>query len=154
MGLNLGEKTYLGYVVILRLYIGYYLLYQGIRKYLRDFPHGDWITRQIGDLDKIEIYSWYKAFLTGYVVPHRELFGYLVMFSEILAGLCIILGLLTRFSSLVGLFLLLNSFFGPGMARGGIVFDFQQLFIVALIVILLANPGRTLGLDGLLFKKK
>lgn len=154
MGLNLGEKTYLWYVVILRLWIGYYLLQQGIRKYLRNFPHGDWITRQIGDLDKIEIYSWYKTFLADYVVPHRELFGYLVMSGEILVGLCLVLGLLTRFSSIVGLFMLLNYHFGPGMARGGAVLAQQQTFIVALVVIFLSNAGRTLGLDGLFFKKK
>ncbi len=154
MGLNLGEKIYLWYVVPLRLWIGYYLLQQGIRKYLRDFPHSDWITRQIGELDKIEIYAWYKSFLAGVVVPHRELFGYLVMSGEILVGLCIILGLLTRFSSLVGLFMLLNYYFGPGMARGGATLAQQQTFIISLVVILLTNPGRTLGLDGLLFKKK
>lgn len=154
MGLNLGEKTYLGYLLPLRLWIGGYLLYQGIRKYLRDFPHGDWIARQIGDLDKIEIYSWYKEFLTDYVVPHRELFGYLVMSGEILVGLCLVLGLLTRFSALVGLFMLLNYYFGPGMARGGATLGQQQTFIISLIVILLANPGRTFGLDGSLFKRK
>ena len=152
--MNLKEKTYLWYVVILRLYIGYYLLQQGIRKYLRDFPHGNWTTRQIGDLDKIDIYSWYKTFLAGYVFPHSELFGYLVMSGEILVGLCLILGLLTRFSSIVGLFMLLNYYFGPGMARGGAVIAQQQTFIVALVVIFLSNAGRTLGLDGLLFKKK
>ncbi|MBI2985630.1 MAG: DoxX family membrane protein [Deltaproteobacteria bacterium] len=154
MGLNLGERTYLGYVVPLRLWIGGYLLYQGIRKYLRDFPHGDWITRQIGDLEKVELYSWYKAFLTDVVIPNRELFGYLVTLGEILVGLCLVLGLLTRFSSIVGLFMLLNYYFGIGMARGGSSLAQQQTFIVALVVILLSNPGRTLGLDGLLFKKK
>ena len=60
MGLNLQEKTYLGYVVILRLWIGGYLLYQGTRKFLRDFPHIDWITRQIGEPDKVDLFPWYK----------------------------------------------------------------------------------------------
>ncbi len=57
MGLNLSEKTCLGYVVILRVYIGSYLLYQGIRKYLRDFPHSGWIERQIGKLNEVELFS-------------------------------------------------------------------------------------------------
>jgi len=74
--------------------------------------------------------------------------------GEILVGLCLVLGLLTRFSSIVGLFMLLNYYFGIGMARGGSSLAQQQTFIVALVVILLSNPGRTLGLDGLLFKKK
>lgn len=152
--MNFSEKTYLWTVLPLRLWIGYYLLYQGIRKYLRDFPHADWITRQIGDLDKVEIYAWYKSFLTDVVVPNREVFGYLVMSGEILVGLCLVLGLLTRFSSIVGLFMLLNYYFGPGMARGGATLAQQQTFIVALVVIFLANAGKTLGLDSLLFKKK
>ncbi len=139
------ETTYLWYVVILRVYIGYYLLHQGIRKYLRDMPHSEWIARQIGDLNKIQIYSWYRWFLMNVVAPHHELFGYLVTLGEILIGLCLVLGLLTRFSSIVGVFQLLNYYFGPGMARGGATVAQQQTFIVALIVIILANPGRTLA---------
>jgi len=154
MGLNASERTYLAYLIPLRLWIGGYLLYQGIRKYLRDFPHADWIKAQIGDLDKVELYAWYKSFLVDVVAPNRELFGTLVMYGEILVGLCLVLGLLTRFSSAVGLFMLLNYYFGPGMARGGAVLGQQQTFIVSLVVLLLTNPGRTLGVDGFLFKRK
>lgn len=152
--MNLKEKTYLWYIVLLRLWIGYYLLQQGIRKYQRDFPKGDWIGRQIGDVPALDLYPWYKRFLTDYVVPHSELFGYLVMIGEILVGLCLLLGLLTRFSAFVGLFMLINYFLGPGMARGGASLAQQQTFIVALVIILLSNPGRTLGLDGLIFLRR
>ena len=84
----------------------------------------------------------------------RELFGYLVMSGEILIGLCLILGLLTRLSSIMGVFLLLNYYFGPGMARRGASLAQQQTFIAVLVVLVLSNPGRTLGLDALLFKKR
>lgn len=154
MGLNASERTYLAFLLPLRLWIGGYLLYQGIRKYLRDFPNADWIKAQIGDLDKVELYAWYKSFLVDVVVPNRELVGTLVMYGEILVGLCLVLGLLTRFSSAVGLFMLLNYYFGPGMARGGATLGQQQTFIVSLVVLLLTNPGRTLGVDGFLFKRK
>ena len=129
--MNLREQTYLWYIVILRLYIGHYLLQQGILKYLRGFPQSDWINRQIGDLNKVELYTWYKSFLINVVVPHRELFGYLVMSGEILIGLCLVLGLLTRLSSIVGIFMLLNYYFGPGMARGGASLAQQQTFTAA-----------------------
>ena len=97
----------------------------------------------------------YGAAMMGHdiVVPHRELFGYLVMTGEILIGLCLVLGLLTRLSSIVGIFMLLNYYFGPGMARGGAPLAQQQTFIVVLVVLILSNAGRTLCLDGLLFKK-
>lgn len=150
--MNLKERTYLWYIALLRIYIGYYVLMQGIGKFRRDFPHGDWIGRQIGDLATIDLYPWYKSFLIDYVVPHHELFGYLVVLGEILVGACLLLGFLTRFASFVGLFMMSNYFLGPGMARGGATMAQQQTFIVSLIVFLLSNPGRALGLDGLIFR--
>ena len=152
--MNSKERTYLWYIVIVRLYVGYYLLQQGILKYLRGFPQSDWISRSIGDLNKIEIFDWYRSFLINVVAPHRELFGYLVMSGEILIGLCLVLGLFTRFSSIMGIFLLLNYFFGPGMAKGGASLAQQQTFIILFVVLALSRPGRTFGLDGLLFKKR
>jgi uncharacterized membrane protein YphA (DoxX/SURF4 family) len=149
--MNLKERTYLWYIAILRIYIGYYMLLQGIRKFQRDFPRGDWVGRQIGDLATIDLYPWYKKLLLDYVVTHRELFGYLVMIGEISVGACLLLGLLTRFSAVIGLFMLINYYLGPGMARGGAMVAQQQTFIVAMIIFMLSNPGRTLGLDGLLF---
>ena len=152
--MNLKERTYLAYVVLLRLWIGFYLLQQGVNKYARDFPHRDWFTRQIGNVADLNLFPWYKAFLENAVVPHQETFGYLVMAGEILVGSCLLLGLFTRFSACVGLFMLVNYFLGPGMARGGAQSAHQQTYIVSLIVLILANPGRTLGLDGLLFRKR
>jgi NADH dehydrogenase len=147
--MNFSERTYLWYVSLLRIYVGYYLLFQGIRKFQRDFPKGDWIGRQIGDLASLDLYPWYKKFLFDYVVPHQELVGHLVMIGEIAVGTCLLFGLFTRTSALVGLFMLGNYYLGPGMGRGGTMLAHQQIFIIALAVIVLANPGRALGLDGL-----
>jgi uncharacterized membrane protein YphA (DoxX/SURF4 family) len=151
--MNLSERTHLLYVVPLRLWIGYYMANQGIRKFQRDFPHGDWITKQIGELDKIDIYPWYKSFLADVVVPNSVLFGNLVTWGEILVGACLILGLLTRWSAFVGLFMMINYIFGPGMARGGAPLAQQETFAVAFLVFILCSPGRTLGLDGLFFRR-
>ena len=152
--MNLKERTYLWYIALLRFYIGYYFLQQGIRKYERDFPKGDWIGRQIGDLATVDLYPWYKHFLVNYVVPHHELFGYLVTAGEICVGACLLLGCFTRAGAFVGLFLVLNYFFGIGMARGGAMLAQQQTFAVSLVIFILSNPGRVLGLDGLLFRGK
>lgn len=149
--MNLRERTYLWYLAVLRIYVGYYMLLQGVRKFQRDFPKGDWIGRQIGDINTLDLYPWYKEFLLDYVVPHSEVFGYLVMTGEIAVGACLLFGLLTRWSALIGLFMLINYYLGPGTARGGATLAQQQTFIVALAIFALANPGRTLGLDGLLF---
>lgn len=147
------ERTYLWYIAPLRIYIGYYFLQQGIRKFQRGFAHGDWISRQIGDLATVQLYPWYKTFLVNYVVPNREIFGHLVTFGEIGVGACLLLGLFTRLGAVVGLFMIINYLLGPGMARGSATLGQQQTFLVALIVILLSNPGRALGFDGLFLKE-
>jgi thiosulfate dehydrogenase [quinone] large subunit len=149
--MNLKERTYLWYISVLRIYVGYYLVWQGFRKFQRNFPKGDWVGRQIGDVASLDLFPWYKNFLLDYVVPHQELFGYLVMIGELAVGAGLLLGLFTRFSAIVGLVLLINYYLGPGMARGGATLAQQQPFIVALAIFILSNPGRTLGLDGLLF---
>src|SRR6185503_21094235 len=48
--MNLKERTYLCYVSVLRIYVGYYMLHQGIGKFQRNFPKGDWVGRQIGEV--------------------------------------------------------------------------------------------------------
>ena len=150
--MHLKERTYLVYISILRIYIGYYLLNQGIRKFQRGFPKRDWIAQQIGDLHTLDLYPWYKAFLQNFVVPHREFFGQLVTFGEIAVGTCLLFGFMTRLGAFFGLIMMGNYYLGPGTARGGALVAQQQTFMVSLIIILLANPGRTLGLDGLLFR--
>ena len=87
-------------------------------------------------------------------MPHQELFGYLVMIGEIAVGACLLVGFFTRFSAAIGLFMLLNYYLGPGTARGGATLAQQQTFIILLAIFVLANPGRTLGLDGLFFGGK
>jgi len=150
--MNLRERTYLWYLSVLRIYVGYYLFIQGTGKFQRNFPKGDWIGRQIGDIASLDLYPWYKTFLQSYVVPHSELFGYLIMIGEIAVGVCLLFGLFTRLSALVGLVMLVNYYLGPGTARGGYMLAHQQFYIIALAIFVLAGPGRTLGLDGLLFR--
>ena len=149
--MNLKERTYLWYIVVFRIYVGYYLCTQGYRKFSRGFPKSDWIERQL-DIANVNLFSWYKVFLQQYVAPHRELFGYLVTIGEITVGACLLIGLLTRVNAIVGLFMLINYYLGVGMARGGALVAQQQTFILLLVIFLLANPGRTLAVDALLFR--
>jgi thiosulfate dehydrogenase (quinone) large subunit len=151
--MNFKERTYLWYIAMLRIYTGYYFLQQGVRKFQRDFPHGDWIGHQIGDLPNLDLYPWYKKFLMNYVVPYHELFGYLIVVGEILVGACLLLGLFTRFSAFVGLIMVMNYYLGHGIIRGGVIVAQQQIFIVSLIIFLLSNAGRALGLDGIIFAR-
>ena len=151
--MNWHERTHLVYLALLRIYIGGYLLWLGIEKYQQNFARGDWIRRQIGDTHHPNIYGWYQDFLNNYVEKHQELFGFLVVSGEIVLGACLLLGLFTRTSAFIALFMLLNYYFGPGAIRGGVVAAQQQLFSLCLLVIMLSGAGRTLGLDGWFFRR-
>src|ERR1044071_1973138 len=146
----MSKQTYLWHIVPLRLWIGYYMLQQGITKYKRDFPHGDWITRQIGDVNTAETFEWYKSFLINTVATHKELFGQLVMYGEILVGVCVILGLLTRWSSIVGIFLMVNYFCAIGYPKGGASQARQIPFAVSFLPFSVSSPARLLWFDAIL----
>ena len=148
----MSKQTYLWHIVPLRLWIGYYMLQQGITKYKRDFPHGDWIGRQIGDVNTVETFEWYKNFLINTVATHKELFGQLVMWGEIAVGVCVLLGLFTRYASIGGIFLMVNYFCAIGYPKGGASQAQQITFAVSFLVFILSSPGRVLGLDAILFR--
>jgi uncharacterized membrane protein YphA (DoxX/SURF4 family) len=147
----MSERTYLWYIVPLRLWIGYYMLQQGIGKYKRDFPHGDWIGRQIGDLNTLETFEWYKNFLINTVATHKEIVGQLVMYGELAVGVCVLLGFLTRWASIVGILLMINYFCAIGFPKGGASMAQQITFAVSFLVFILSTPGRALGIDAILF---
>jgi thiosulfate dehydrogenase [quinone] large subunit len=151
--MNLKERTYLLYLALLRIYVGYYFFFQGIGKFQQHFAKGDWAGRTIGDIGTLDIYPWYKSFLQSYVLPHSELFGYLVTAGEIGVGAGLLLGLLTRVNSFIGLFMVANYYLAIGWVRGGAMAAQQHVFMLLLAIFLLANPGRTLGLDGLIFRR-
>jgi hypothetical protein len=50
--------------------------------------------------------------------------------------------------------MLINYYLGLGTARGGPTLAQPQTFIIVLAIIVLSSPGRTLGLDGLLFASR
>src|SRR5215470_16821137 len=148
----MSKLTNLWYIVPLRLWVGYYLLSVGYRKYSTKFPYGDWIGKQIGDVNTVETFEWYKNFLINTVATHRELFGQLVMYGELAVGACVILGLFTRYASIVGMFLMFNYFCGVGFPKGGAPQAQQISFFVSFLVFVLSSPGRVFGLDALLFR--
>jgi uncharacterized membrane protein YphA (DoxX/SURF4 family) len=91
---------------------------------------------------------FYADFLTNVVQPNVSLFSTLVVVGEWVAGILLLLGLLTRFGSIVGLILNVNYIFLKGLPSNGGSID--RLFVVAEVVFLLAAAGLIWGLDGAL----
>lgn len=92
----------------------------------------------------------FRRFLEAVVIPHAQLFGFLVAFGELAVGISLLLGLMTRFGALVGIFLLINYWLGSGYMSWGWKFP----ILIAPHVLLIAGcAGRYFGLDAWLARK-
>lgn len=73
--------------------------------------------------------SWYVSFLQFIVVPHAEVFAYLVAFGEILVGLGLIFGCFAGIAAFFGL-LLNTTFMLAGVMDPNLVMAAESLFLV------------------------
>ena len=94
---------------------------------------------------------FYADFLTNVVQPNPMIFSQLVVIGEWVAGILLLLGLLTRFGAITGIILNLNYIFMKGLPSNGGSID--RLFLASEIVFLLAAAGLVWGLDGALRDK-
>ncbi len=94
--------------------------------------------------------TWYAAFINGNILPIRSIFAPFQLVAEFALGLALLLGGLTRLSSLAGIFFLLNTM----LATFGHDWPWSYLMpIVILGVVFLAQAGRAWGIDSLLYKR-
>jgi len=91
---------------------------------------------------------FYKEFLLNVVMTHASVFAYLTLVGNALVGLCLLLGLLTPYSALVGLLLNVNYALAAGwMDRTN--YPLNGLLVAAEIVIIALSAGHTAGIDAM-----
>ena len=93
--------------------------------------------------------GWYHQFLVETAIPHAKLFAFLETFGEVGVGVGLILGLLTSFSSLVGLLMSIN-FVLAAQWMGFCQQGFNIVLAGCMLGCLLGRAGRSWGLDALL----
>lgn len=89
---------------------------------------------------------FYADFLTSVVQPNVQVFSYLVVFGELLAGALLVLGLLTRLGAITAVILNVNFMLMKGLLSNGGSVD--RLFVLAAIMFFLSAAGLVWGLDG------
>ncbi|HEY4174736.1 MAG TPA: DoxX family protein [Rhodopila sp.] len=80
------------------------------------------------------------------MIPHIGFFGWVVYLTEAFIGASLILGLLTRWFSLLGLLMALNLWLGLYSAPGEWPWTYGFLIIIQVLFVI-DPPGRCLGLD-------
>jgi uncharacterized membrane protein YphA (DoxX/SURF4 family) len=119
------------------------------------FAHGAF-QGYLQDYIANEAVSFYRPLLSGLVLPHAVVLGYVVGVIEIFIGLSLLLGFWVRPASVLGALYMLNfvlaTWWGPGHGAPvwryfGAELDHLPLLLL-FIIFFAADAGRVWGLDG------
>ncbi len=139
-----------GALVLLRVYLGVIFLVAALPKLQQDFTPG--LTAFVQQVALQKAHHFYRPFLEQWVLPNAQFFAALVTWAELLVGVTLILGLLTRFSAAVAVVLTLNYMFAKG-AWFWIPSSNDAAFVAIGLALLIGAAGRTLGLDAFLARR-
>lgn len=147
------QPTYLGYLSILRIAVGYHFLTAAWPKVTGAFVSGHSLTAELAKTVLKDPISAHRAFILAAVIPNPAFFGHLVAYGELAIGLSLIFGCLVRISASFAAFHNLNILLAIAWANGGPQLGLNRIFIVMEVVFVLAAAGRAWGLDGLLKRR-
>jgi thiosulfate dehydrogenase [quinone] large subunit len=137
-------------LTLLRVYLGVVFLIAAIPKLREDFTPG--LTAFVGQRAMEHSHLFYREFLQEVVLPNAQLFATLVTWGELLVGVSLILGLMTRLSATVALLLTLNYMLAKG-AWPWTPSSNDAAFAAISLALLIGAAGRTFGLDSILAKR-
>ena len=153
--MNLEERTALWPISASRILIGILWLFSLRWKLPPDFmPVAgkglmDWLELEV----QYPAFAFYGALVSSIVIPNSTLFAWMIFLTELLVGLSLLTGTMTRLGGLIGLLMAINLGIGllevPGEWPWSYVMlaMWQATFVVA-------GAGRIFGVDGLLRKRK
>jgi len=144
----MGDRIPLGYLFPLRILCGLILLMEGWGKLQGEWLHGTTLLNTLGGwLDAGKPYHFFLPIVES-ARAHPKIFGALITTGELVIGVSMLLGLLTRVTAFLGAAMLFSIAFGSGQ---GLAPPGNAVLMGALFVLFIfAPPGRVLGLDAAL----
>jgi thiosulfate dehydrogenase [quinone] large subunit len=151
------SPTYAGWLAIVRLLTGLMWLSHGIPKFTQSAqfmpPNGfinDYVTRGLQTSSGV-----YHTFLADVVQPNLPLFAELVRLGEVLVGVSLLLGALSRLGGLGGVVLTLNYIAARGHVFSSSTLQSLDFALLVLSLTSLVLPtGRALGVDAFFTRAK
>jgi thiosulfate dehydrogenase (quinone) large subunit len=137
-------------LALLRVYLGVIFLIAAVPKLLGDFTPG--LTAFLERRAMEQSHLFYREFLQEVVLPNARLFAALVTWGELLVGVLLVLGLMTRLSATVALLLTLNYMFAKG-AWPWTPSSNDAGFAAISLALVIGAAGRTFGIDSMLAKR-
>lgn len=132
----------------LRLYVGGYLIaaaWSKVSSGLLSAP--EQLSKMLRQSIEAPDYpfDFYRAFYHGMIMPYPRLFVFLVVFGELLVGIALVTGTLTRLACLAGIFMMANFYFAynPSLSAPHATMTFATI----MFVLLLTGAGKAYGID-------
>jgi uncharacterized membrane protein YphA (DoxX/SURF4 family) len=144
----MNERVPLAVLVPLRLLFGVILVIEGWGKFQGGWLHGTPLLHTLTAWE--DAHKTYAAFLpmVDSARAHPKIFGTLVTMGELVIGVSMLLGLLTRLTSFLGAVMLFSFALGAGQ---GLAPPGNALLMGAVFVVFMfAPPGRVFGVDSAL----
>ncbi len=91
----------------------------------------------------------YHSFLHDWVIPHWQLFAYILTFGEMAIGISYVIGFLVRPASLAAMILLINIMLGQGPES----YTIGEIYFAANAMIFMVSAGRCVGFDYYFYKR-
>ncbi|GEM_PF-994406 len=139
-------------ILLLRLVIGALFASAAVDKY-----NAGWLTNAEPLSESLTNYQHRAAgiqlaYLEHVAIPYTGIWTKLITVGEACMALSLILGLLVRLSSAVGLFMVLNLHAANGnlFTLGFFESPWAALLVAGLLIMVLARAGRLAGIDALL----
>ncbi len=136
-------------ISFLRIFVGYYYFEQALEKVQGEFLQRPVIAAMIHEwLPSSSVPEWYRVIIEQIVLPHWEIFAYIVVAVQFFIGGSYLIGYMVRPASLLGIFFCLN-----GIHQSGLL-EFQELMMAVFFTLGWIGAGRCLGIDYFFFKRR
>ena len=152
--MNLNERTALWPISAGRILIGILWLFSLRWKLPPNFMPAtgkglmDWLELEI----QYPAFSFYSEFVSTIVIPNFTLFAWMIFLTELLVGISLLTGSLTRLGGLIGLLMAIN--LGVGLLE--VPGEWPWSYVMLAMwqgVFLISGAGRVFGVDGWLRKR-
>jgi thiosulfate dehydrogenase (quinone) large subunit len=150
---NFKQRTYLAYIAVVRILLGYHFIGTGLDKLFGNFLSGKSLLNDLARGGPKDPFAWHHAFISGFVVPHVHFFSYLVTYGELAIGISLLLGCLVRISSSFGALHNMNIWLAIGWGGPGSVIGLNRTFVLLHLIFAFSSAGRAFGIDGFLHKR-
>lgn len=144
----LEPKTPLFYVALLRILLGVLFIETWFSNLEKDLytPEGleNFLRFQLNE----NSLPWYESFILNIIIPIRDVFAPFQLVTELLLGVFLLVGLLTRPMALAGFFFVLNTYL-IAIGTGEWLWSYYMI-LAALALVGVAGAGQVIGVDAYL----